>query len=193
VRFHHFDPPRTPADALHRHWESLGWKSLAPADEPSVREAWATSLQPGDDLVLPSPRRTWDIRPLRALIDPEREVVEADFTLKILAAFRRITPHGERLLAIDWQHQWYVFDPHGGVSMSTRDEWAIPVVPLGDSYHFLAPDFRFGVSGDCVGQALSVFGRELLDALDCDPPKLFSGICRIRNGDAGDGHDSPNP
>ena len=129
---------------------------------------------------------------MRALTEPEREVVEADSARKILAAFRRVTPHGERLLAIDGQHQWYVFDPHGGVSVSARDEWAMPVVPLGDSHHFLAPDFRFGVSGDCAGQALSAFGRELLDALDGDPPKLFSGVRRIGNGDAGDGHTSPD-
>jgi hypothetical protein len=118
---------------------------------------------------------------LRGLTDPERLAAETDLTLKALDAFRRIIPLGGRLLAIDWQHQWYFFDPHGGVSAATRDEWAMPIVPLGDSSHFLTPDFRSGVSGDCVGQVLRVFGRELGDALDRDPPRLFNDTCPCRH------------
>lgn len=39
------------------------------------------------------------------------------------------------------------------------------MLPNGDHYIFLAPDFRFGLIGDCVEQTVCAFVRQLLDAL----------------------------
>src|SRR3982750_1870698 len=80
VQFHRSDPPRTVAEfhAINRHWESLGWTPMTSADEAQVHASWIERLQPGQKLILPVPRRTWDIRPLRGLTDPDRVAIEAD-------------------------------------------------------------------------------------------------------------------
>jgi hypothetical protein len=106
------------------------------------------------------------------------EEVEADFTLKVLAAFRRCTGPRERLLAIDWQHAWYFFNPHAGITAATRDEWAMPVLPDGNSYNYVGPDFRFGsLTGWDGTWSLSLFGAELLAAFAADPPDRFLRAC----------------
>jgi len=182
VQFHRLTQPRTPAEfaAVGHHWQALGWEPVPAAEEPAIREAWGRALQPGRVLDLPRPRRVWTIDALRTSPPARLAAAEAEFTLRVLSAFRAVIPGGERLLAIDWQHRWFRFDPHGGVSEATRDEWAMPVVPLGDSYHFVAPDFRFGVSGDCVRGHLTAFGAGLVDALSAHPPQDFDRLCPSR-------------
>lgn len=96
----------------------------------------------------------------------------------MLAAFRRCTRPGERLLAIDWQHAWYYLDPHAGITAATRDEWAMPVLPDGDSYNYVAPDFRFGsLTGWDRNWSVTLFGAELLAAFAGDPPERFLRAC----------------
>src|SRR5258706_296375 len=121
----------------------------------------------------PNPSICWHHVSTREL-GQHAEEVEADFTLKILAAFRRCTLQGERLLAIDWLHSWYYFDPHGGISAATRDEWAMPVLPDIESYNYLAQDFRFGVlTGYDESWFVKLFGASLLAAFAADPPMQF--------------------
>jgi hypothetical protein len=142
-----------------------------------VKAAWIAKLQPGGEIRLPAPSVTWDVRPISRLEQQLADEAEADLTLKLLAAFQLCTRCGERLLAIDWQHGWFYFDPHGGVTSAARDEWAMPILPDIDSYHFVAPDFRFGVGGCCVRRRLWAFGEELLAALNLDPPRVFNQAC----------------
>lgn len=176
MRYHDRETPRTDAEfaAVRRRWQSLGWTEIPPDDEPGIQAAWAAHLQPPGvrNIVAPRPTLSWD--GLREL----PEDIETDFTLKLLAAFRRCTRPGERLIVIDWQHEWYYFDPRGGVERACRDEWAMPVLPDGDAYHFLAPDFRFGVvTGWQESGPVTLFGQELLEALRADPPALFLKAC----------------
>ncbi|WP_165228732.1 DUF2716 domain-containing protein [Aquisphaera insulae] len=136
-----------------------------------IWDAWTTRFghyeRSGGDPVFPPPFRTWDLAFLSRL-PGELEEIESDLTMRILAAFRHCTPRGERLWAIEhWQHTWYEFDPHGGITAATRDEWALPIFPDGDSYHFVAMGFSYGVSGDRRGK-LTVFGETMLAALDAN-------------------------
>jgi Protein of unknown function (DUF2716) len=186
MRYRHFDPPRNRADfdRIERHWLSLDWhpiKDIALMD--TIRDAWTARFgnygRSGGDPAFPSPSLTWDLTPLAHVVDKVEEI-EAELTMKMLAAFRRCVPLGERLLAIEhWQHNWYEFDPHGGISAATRDEWALPILPDGDSYHFVAKDLSFGVSADRRG-TLTVFGGEVFAALESDPPEHFLRLCRAR-------------
>ena len=75
-------------------------------------------------------------------------------------------------------HDCYYFNPHAGITAATRDEWAMPILPDGDSNNFLAPDFRFGIitSWRYTGPVI-LFGAELLAEFDADPPKEFLRIC----------------
>jgi hypothetical protein len=96
--------------------------------------------------------------------------------MKMLAAFRRCVAKGERLLVIGhWQLDWYEFDPQGGVSAATCDEWARPIL-TGEAFHFVAKDLSYGTHHDWRGR-ITMFGRELFAALEPNPPREFLGVC----------------
>jgi hypothetical protein len=158
------------------HWASLGWQEVPCEEVEAIRDSWRAHLQPNEKLVIPRPSRTWRGEALaRHRADPNLEV---DFTLKMLSAFRRCTRVGERLWVIDWQHSWWYFDPHAGITVATRDEWAKPMLPEGDGYNYVAPDFRFGVvEGWRETGPVTLFGSELLLAFDADPPEQFLRVC----------------
>jgi hypothetical protein len=176
MRYADRDPPLTYADfAQVRHrWHSLGWSEVPSADEAGIQALWVQHLQPAGvrNVVVPNPSLSWSRLPRLT------EAIEAEFTLKVLAAFRQCARRAERLVAIDWQHVWYYFDPRGGIKRATRDEWAVPVLPDGDAYHYLAQDYRFGVvTGWRCGGAVTLFGEALLSAFSVDPPKRFIATC----------------
>jgi hypothetical protein len=171
--------PTTVADfeRARRRWSVLGWQEIPKGDEPAIKAAWIAHLQPAVEVVVPKPCRFWQRISVADLGERAPEI-EADFTLKVLAAFRRCARPGERLLAIDWQHPWYYFDPHADITAATRDEWAMPVLPDGDSYNYVAPDFRFGSLTDWdQNWSVSLFGAELLAAFAADPPQRFLWAC----------------
>ena len=157
-------------------WESFGWREIPRADQSPIEAAWAAHLQPADRLEIPRPNLMWRGQALAAhRAHPE---LEAEFTLKLLAAFRRCTRPGERLWAIDWQHAWYDFDPNAPITAATRDQWAMPILPGGDSSNFVAPDFRFGVvSGWRETGPVTLFGADLLAAFAANPPEQFVRRC----------------
>ena len=182
MRYFHFAEPQRLADfdPIRRHWFSLGWRPLENIEEiGKIKAAWTTKFGDfgfwGTDPVFPPPSRSWDIRPLYPWTD-RSEAIEAEFTMKMLAAFRRCVPKGERLLVIGhWQLDWYEFDPHGGVSAATCDEWARPIL-TGEAFHFVARDLSYGTHHDWRGR-ITIFGRELFAALDQDPPREFLRVC----------------
>src|SRR5262245_37097718 len=189
MRFRRFIIPGAYPDAspyyeymgrIKRNWRSLGWEEVPKAHEAAIKTAWIAHLEPSEGIVkVPKPSRSWRHISIAELGDRAEEI-EADFTLKLLAAFRCCTRPGERLLAIDWQHAWYYLDPHGTITAATRDEWAMPMLPDGDSYNYIAPDFRFGILTDWdQNWSVSLFGAELLTALEANPPELFLRVCGL--------------
>lgn len=159
-----------------RHWSAVGWEEVPKADEEAIKAAWIANLEPSGDLIIPKPSRTWRGESLaRHRQGPE---LESEFTLALLNAFRQCTRPGERLWVIDWQHAWYYFNPHAGVTKATRDEWAMPILPDGDSYNYVAPDFRFGVvTGWRATGPVTMFGEELIAAFAEHPPGRFLRVC----------------
>lgn len=159
-----------------RHWNAFGWEEIPKTDEPAIKAAWIANLQPGKEVNIPEPSRMW--RGERLARHREQPELESEFTLKLLDAFRICTKPGERLWAIDWQHAWYYFDPHAGITMANRDEWAMPILPDGDSYNFVAPDFRFGVVMDWRPTGpVTIFGEDLMAAFAANPPERFLRMC----------------
>jgi hypothetical protein len=182
MRYKQFAAPRRRADfgPIQRHWRSLGWQALNNIDEMlAIRAAWTAKFGAyglwGTDPEFPPPSSSWDISPLYPWTD-RSEAIEAEFTMKMLAAFCRSVAKGQRLLVIGhWQLQWYEFDPHGGVSASTCDEWARPIL-TGEAFHFVARDLSYGTHHDWRGR-ITIFGRELLAALEADPPRELPRVC----------------
>jgi Protein of unknown function (DUF2716) len=183
MRYRHFAQPRRLADfgPIERYWFSLGWQPLDNIDEMlAIRAAWTARFGDyglwGADPAFPPPSRTWDILPLYPWTD-RSETIEAEFTMKMLEAFRRCVPKGEHILVIGhWQLDWYEFDPHGGVSAATRDEWARPIL-TDEGFHFVSRDLSYGTHHDWRGK-ITIFGRELFAALEQDPPREFVRVCR---------------
>ncbi len=162
---------------IKEHWRSLGWEQIPEEHEAAIKAAWISHLEPSEQgKVIPKPFRVWRGQALAR--HREQPELEGDFTLKLLAAFRFCTKPGERLWVIDWPHPWYYFNPHGGITVATRDEWAKPVLPDGDSYNYVAPDFRFGIVMSWrVTGPVTLFGDELLTAFEADPPEQFMRVC----------------
>ena len=159
-----------------RHWRSLGWEEVPKTAEDAIKAAWITNLEPRGNLVIPKPSRTW--RGERLARHRQQPELEAEFTLKLLTAFRQCTCAGECLWAIDWQHAWYYFNAHAGITTATRDEWAMPILPDGDSYNYVAPDFRFGVvTGWRATGPVTIFGEDLIAAFAANPPEGFLRLC----------------
>lgn len=172
-------PPVTPDDfdAVRSRWIAVGWQQMPREDEPTIKAAWIANLQSGTDgVIIPKPYLQW--RGQRLERHQDRPELESEFTLKLLVAFRRCVQPGERLWAIDWQHSWYYFDPHGPITAAIREEWAMPVLPDGDSYNFVTPDFRLGLvmSWRATGP-VTLFGADLLAAFAADPPTEFLQVC----------------
>lgn len=154
--------------------ERLGWRGLS---DSQMDETWARyAARFGYPVVggfrTPTPSITWDISPIYLRSGEEFARLEEDLARKALTAFRLCTPPGEDLYALDWNHPCYFLDPHGVVA-EVGEPWAIPIVPNGDHYVFLASDFRFGVIGDCVEQTICVFGQPLLNAFAKDTPLVL--------------------
>ncbi len=178
MRYRDRKPPNTKAEfaEVGRRWRSLGWEEVPEAEMPDITAAVESRFDPQrkGDLRIPRPARAW-LLPWRQALPEE---IEAEFTLKLLSAFRRCIRLGERLLVIDPQHQWYRLDPHGGITAATRDEWAMPMLPDGDTYIYLAPDFRLGVISRWHPTGpVTLFGQNLLDAFAEDPPTRFLEVC----------------
>ena len=150
-----------------------GWQPIPPGEEAAIRAAWAAHLQPGDELVVPVPSRSWRGQALAR--HRERRAVAAEFAGKLLVAFRRCTRPGERLWVIEWQHAWYCLDPHAAAG-----EWPYPPLPAGDACNVVASDFRFGfVSGWRATGPVTLFGAELLAAFADDQPTEFLQVCGL--------------
>jgi hypothetical protein len=76
---------------------------------------------------------------------------------------------------------WYYFDPHAPITNASREQWAVPMLPDGESYLFVSQDYRLGVISHYFGKVI-VFGRELLAAMERDPPQEFLRVCRFAGG-----------
>lgn len=71
-------------------------------------------------------RSVWDVSAIYD--DPESFAhLEADLAPNSLFALRACTCPGEEILAIDWHHAWYRFDPHAFPATSDLYNWQVPI------------------------------------------------------------------
>lgn len=107
----------------------------------------------------------------------EFEALSADLHNKAHEIFRRVTPAGEFLYALDWQHQCYRHFPD---QMETSEEnaWEIPALPNGDYYIFLEKSLKFGWLGHPWEQSICIFGEPMLSELKRFRPKVFRNPIR---------------
>ena len=84
---------------------------------------------------------------------------------KFLSVFKTLTKKkGERMYALDWQHDCYSFDPFLPFERDgCFEEWLIPAFPNGDHLFFLTKDFKNGIFGDGIHHSISFFGKEMVE------------------------------
>lgn len=159
-------------------WRQLGWEELSDADTDIVWKRFERSFGFfGIGIREPTPSLAWDITLAFQRDQAFLDHLAADLNSKVLRALQLCTDPGERVYALDWMHTCYWFDPHAGVAGGAPDEWAVPVLPDGDHYVFMAADLRFAIIGH-MDTSVCVFGRRLLDALAGDPPAAFIRLLR---------------
>jgi len=76
-----------------------------------------------------------------------------------LTLFCRISNSDERLYALDWQHEFYDFDPRQEIDKDEFDEWTVPVFPNGNYYIFLTKDFKNVWFGHPWEQIITLIGN----------------------------------
>ncbi len=122
----------------------------------------------------PIPSVTYDVSYVFSSVD--REALVTDLQKKLLKAFQRVTKQGELVYAMDWQHQCYKFDPKAKICQ----DWEIPALPDGDYYIFLTKDLMYGQFGHPWEESICVFGKEFLNVLSADLPRMFTKVIRSR-------------
>lgn len=190
---------QTPRDAMRQaesEYEGVWrtWLSHGPAWEPTGEEEeraiWDMFLERFDFRPSVNPRRWPGIREPRpsvtydvshALAGGEVAPALADLNMEAFTLFKACLQPGRRLLALDWQHPCYRFDPFGRFEFSETYHRMIPVLPDGDYFIFLADDFSFGTFGHPWEQTICVLGQRLIDVVERERPRLLVHVVR-RNG-----------
>ena len=161
------------------------WEEIGQSEEDVVWSAFerrfkfrpSTEEMPG--IREPSDSVTFDIGHVYG--DPTHySRLTMDLCCKFRDALQKCVAPGGHVNVLDWQHQSYRFSPHEPFEFASEDDWSIPALPNGDYYIFLDPELRFGVFGHPWERTMCVFGRELLEALSQDMPKVFAH--EIRRG-----------
>lgn len=138
-------------------------------------------FRPGEQPAIaePIPSVTFSVSAGYGQDDETFRALISDLETKTCAAFRECTLPGQRMYALDWQHEGFWFYPHVPFSEGDPASWRIPVFPDGDYYIFLSEDFRFGTFGHPWEETICVFGQDLLNAFERNPPKLFGNVVRV--------------
>lgn len=97
-----------------------------------------------------------------------------DLEDKMLQIFKSITEEDEKMYALDWQHDCYVFNPRNSIPKDEFGEWLVPILPDGDYNFFIQKNFEWGYLGHPWQKTITIFGDKLIEAVKLNKPILFS-------------------
>ncbi len=121
----------------------------------------------------PTPSRTFNVGHYYNMPSgghPEAVGELGDFYVR---SFRNILTKDERVIALDWQHPCYTFDP-----FFDFNDWLIPAFPNGDYYIFMTPDLSGGFFGHPWEQTICVIGEKFVAELANAPEMLVRNPIR---------------
>jgi len=104
---------------------------------------------------------------------PPRPYIVYDVSAGFKEDGRFLADLEETMYALDWQHEGYMFRPHGQLPKDEYGDWPVPIFPNGDYYFFFQRDFEWGVLGDPWRQTMTLYGEKLLDHIEHHPPVIF--------------------
>jgi hypothetical protein len=92
----------------------------------------------------------------------------ARFIKSAIDAFTDITPYGETIYALDWQHDCFYYDPRtlnvGMLLESESSVQAISFIPDGDYYIFITKNFQNVWFGHPWEKSVTLVGTRLISA-----------------------------
>ena len=104
-----------------------------------------------------------------------------DLEVKSVKAFQQCTQQGERIYALDWQHDCYLFDArlefpkHVSWRVDNRD-WIVSIHPDGDYHFFLARDFSWGVLGHPWENTITLYREKFIHSLAKEQPLMLQKV-----------------
>ncbi len=119
---------------------------------------------------LPKPNRCFDIS--NFYNDGFRDDLYEDLHRVALLWFEKISK-GERMYALDWQHDCYSYRADLLFEKNEYDEWLIPIFPNGDYLFFLTSDYKNGVFADGINFRLSIWGGDIVQAVETQMPDIL--------------------
>ena len=102
------------------------------------------------------------------------ESINADLIQKAIDAFVEISKKGDKIFALDWQHECFYIDPRQLtpeiIVDNESDTPAISFIPDGDYYIFLTKDFENIWFGHPWEKTITIIGSELISAFNKNRP-----------------------
>ncbi|GGI11504.1 DUF2716 domain-containing protein [Gottfriedia solisilvae] len=119
---------------------------------------------------------TYDISSIWGAIDHEE--LYFDLETKFLECFKLLTKPNEYFYALDWQHDCYSVNAFLEFPRDELNRWIIPAIPDGDYYFFIQENFKWGVLTHPWEQTITVFGKEIIEVIKDNKPKIFHTVLR---------------
>lgn len=167
-------------------------EGLALAEAESARAAddtppkWVESW-----LRLPPPSATYDLDSWlgEPALGPSYDLLAEDLNLAVYEALRECTAVDEWVYAVDEPEgadRCFRFWPHRAGDRMIRE---VSPIPNGDDQVFISKDFRWGLYStwrfdESVDWALSIFGKQFIDAFEALQPQAVSRRIRVDGGSA---------
>ena len=153
----------------------FAWEPLLPPDDDRIWEEFQTRyrFQPSTherdwpSIREPAPSVTWRLKE-----GPSPDGAHA-WGLRLFGA-------AERIIALDWQHPCYWFDPRHPDALADWNRY-IPLLPDGDYSIFLTEDLENGLFAHPWERSLCVFGVAWVERARADPPDVVERVLRRRD------------
>jgi hypothetical protein len=164
------------------HLAKIGWSELEHDDSAwkkfyemyKFRPSTLADNWPG--IVEPTPSRTFS---MQHIYGSEFDRLTWELSAFYPDCFAKVTPIGQTIKVLDWQHPCFTYDPHAGYEFEAMEDWPIPPLPNGDYYIFLTEDLSEGFFGHPWEQTICVMGDAFVRQLENAPPEVFSNLVRI--------------
>lgn len=153
-----------------KYWEELNTIEYKSAWDFVYGKLSFKSKEKSKLIALPTPCVCFDIS--NFYDDGFQEELYDDLHEFVIRQFQVISK-GEKVYALNWQHDCYFFYPKLSVDRDEFDEWLVPVFPNGDYIFFLTSDFTNGIFADGINLKISFWGKEIVDAIEMDKPKML--------------------
>ncbi len=110
---------------------------------------------------LPMPNKVFDVS--KNLGTGNSEEIYNDLHNKVLSTLQEITPQGDYVYALDWQHDCYLFDPFKEIDINEFEEWLVSPFPNGDIVFFITKDRKNFYVADGIKMTIYISGENLIN------------------------------